>query len=72
MWIKLETRRGYLGGINGTLRREGRGKCCGYSEVFYVLAPPVSVKDRWLDTCGQILNVHAGDMGPINLVACCR
>jgi hypothetical protein len=26
-------------GISGTLEREGRGGCCGYSEVFYVVAP---------------------------------
>jgi hypothetical protein len=26
-------------GISGTLRREGRGECYGYSEVFYVVAP---------------------------------
>jgi hypothetical protein len=26
-------------GISGTLIKEGRGECCGYSEVFYVVAP---------------------------------
>jgi hypothetical protein len=25
--------------INGTLGREGRGECCGYFKVFYVVAP---------------------------------
>jgi hypothetical protein len=25
--------------INGTLGREGQGECCGYSEVFYMIAP---------------------------------
>jgi hypothetical protein len=25
--------------ISGTLGREGRGECCGYFEVFYVVAP---------------------------------
>jgi hypothetical protein len=30
---------GAIRGISGTLRREGRGECCGYSEVFYVVAP---------------------------------
>jgi hypothetical protein len=25
--------------ISGTLGREGRRECCGYSEVFYVVAP---------------------------------
>jgi hypothetical protein len=29
---------GAIRGISGTLRREGRGECCGYSEVFYVVA----------------------------------
>jgi hypothetical protein len=33
--------------------------------------PPVSVKDRGVDTREQVLNVqsHAGDMGPVSLVA---
>jgi hypothetical protein len=26
-------------GISGTLRREGQRECCGYSEVFFVVAP---------------------------------
>jgi hypothetical protein len=30
---------GAIRGISGTLRREGRGECYGYSEVFYVVAP---------------------------------
>jgi hypothetical protein len=30
---------GAIRGINGTLGREGRRKCCGYSDVFYVVAP---------------------------------
>jgi hypothetical protein len=30
---------GAIRGISGTLGREGRGECCGYSEVFYVVAP---------------------------------
>jgi hypothetical protein len=30
---------GTIRGISETLRREGRGECCGYSEVFYVVAP---------------------------------
>jgi hypothetical protein len=30
---------GAIRGISGTLKREGRGECCGYSEVFYVVAP---------------------------------
>jgi hypothetical protein len=30
---------GAIRGISGTLRREGRGECYGYSEVFYMLAP---------------------------------
>jgi hypothetical protein len=25
--------------ISGTLKREGRGECCGYFEVFYMVAP---------------------------------
>jgi hypothetical protein len=25
-------------GISGTLRRKGRGECCGYPEAFYVVA----------------------------------
>jgi hypothetical protein len=32
-------------GISGTLRREGWGECCGYSEVFYVVAPALL---QWL------------------------
>jgi hypothetical protein len=30
---------GAIWGISGTLRREGRGECYGYSMVFYVVAP---------------------------------
>jgi hypothetical protein len=26
-------------GISRTLGSEGQGECCGYSEVFYVVAP---------------------------------
>jgi hypothetical protein len=38
---------GAFRGFSGTLEREGWGECCGYYEVFYVVAPPpVSVKDR--------------------------
>jgi hypothetical protein len=37
-WLKVETGRGRLGGISGTLGMEGRRECCGYSEVFYVVA----------------------------------
>jgi hypothetical protein len=44
-------------GISGTLGREGRGECCGYSNVFFVVAPPVSVKDRGVGTREQVLNV---------------
>jgi hypothetical protein len=29
---------GAIRGVSGTLRREGQGECCGYSEVFYVIA----------------------------------
>jgi hypothetical protein len=25
--------------ISGTLEMEGQGECCGYSKVFYVVAP---------------------------------
>jgi hypothetical protein len=36
--------------------------------------PPVSVKDRGVGTHEKVLNIrsHVGDIGPINLVACCR
>jgi hypothetical protein len=44
-------------GISGTLIRKGRGECCGYSEVFYVVAPPASIKDRGVGTREQVLNV---------------
>jgi hypothetical protein len=44
-------------GISGTLRREWWGECCGYSEVFYVVAPPASVKDWGVGTREQVLNV---------------
>jgi hypothetical protein len=30
---KMENGCGQLGGTSGPLRREGRGECCGYSEV---------------------------------------
>jgi hypothetical protein len=33
-------------GISGALEREGRGECCGYSEVSMWKPPSVSVKDR--------------------------
>jgi hypothetical protein len=46
-----------IGGISGTLRRKGQGECCGYYEAFYVVAPPVSVMDRAVGTCEQVLNV---------------
>jgi hypothetical protein len=29
---------GAIRGVSGTLRREGQGERCGYSEVFYVIA----------------------------------
>jgi hypothetical protein len=48
---------GAIRGISGTLRREGLGECCGYFDVFYVVAPPVSVKDRGVGTWEQVLNV---------------
>jgi hypothetical protein len=57
MWIKIGDRAGPFRGISGTLRREGRGECCGYSEIFYVVAPPVSVKDWVVGTREQVLNV---------------
>jgi hypothetical protein len=28
---------GAIWGISGTLRREGRGECCDYFEIFYVV-----------------------------------
>jgi hypothetical protein len=30
---------GAFRGFSGTLEREGWGECCGYYEVFYVVAP---------------------------------
>jgi hypothetical protein len=39
MLYKNGDRAGPFRGISGTLGREGRGECCGYSEVFYVVAP---------------------------------
>jgi hypothetical protein len=30
---------GAIRGISGTLRREGWRECCGYFELFYVIAP---------------------------------
>jgi hypothetical protein len=30
---------GAIRGISGTLGREGQRECCGYSEVFFVVAP---------------------------------
>jgi hypothetical protein len=30
---------GAIRGISGILGREGRGECCDYSEVFYMVAP---------------------------------
>jgi hypothetical protein len=50
-------RTGPFKGISGTLRREGRGECCGYSEVSMWQPPPVSVMDRGVDTREQVLNV---------------
>jgi hypothetical protein len=38
MLDKNRDRVGPFRGISGTLEREGRGECCGYSEVFYVVA----------------------------------
>jgi hypothetical protein len=35
---KNRDRAGSFRRISGTLRKEGRGECCGYSEVFYVVA----------------------------------
>jgi hypothetical protein len=43
--------------ISGTLGREGRGECCDYSEVFYVVALSVLVKERGVGTHEQVLNV---------------
>jgi hypothetical protein len=37
--VKSGDRAGPIRGISGTLRREERGECCGYSEVFYMVAP---------------------------------
>jgi hypothetical protein len=39
MLEKNRDRVGSFRGISETLRREGRGECCGYSVVFYVVAP---------------------------------
>jgi hypothetical protein len=33
-------------GVSGTLLREGRGECCGYSKVSMWLHLSMSVKDR--------------------------
>jgi hypothetical protein len=33
MFITVARPGGASGGISGTLEREGRGECCGYSEV---------------------------------------
>jgi hypothetical protein len=36
LWLmsdKMETGQGQLGGLVENLGREGRGECCGYSEV---------------------------------------
>jgi hypothetical protein len=30
---------GAIRGISGTLGRDGREECCGYSDVFYVVTP---------------------------------
>jgi hypothetical protein len=46
-----------IGGICGTLRREGWGESCGYSEASMWFPPPVSVKDRGVGTREQVLNV---------------
>jgi hypothetical protein len=54
---KNRDRAGPFRGIRGTLEREWRGECCGYSEVFYVVAPAVSVKDRGVGTRDQVLNI---------------
>jgi hypothetical protein len=43
--------------ISGTLGREGRGECCGYSEISMWQPPPVSVKDIGVGTREQVLNV---------------
>jgi hypothetical protein len=44
-------------GISGTLKREGQGECCVYSEVSMWSPPPVSVKDRGVGTREQVVNV---------------
>jgi hypothetical protein len=44
--------------IRGTLRTEGWGECCGYSEVSMWYPPPVLVKDRGVGTLEQVLNVQ--------------
>jgi hypothetical protein len=48
---------GSFRGVSGTLRREGRRKCCGYSEVSMWQPPPVSVIDQGVGTREQVLNV---------------
>jgi hypothetical protein len=39
MLDKNGDRAGPFRGISGTLKREGRRECYGYSEVFYVVGP---------------------------------
>jgi hypothetical protein len=39
MLDKDKDQTGPFRGISETLERKGRGECCGYSEVFYVVAP---------------------------------
>jgi hypothetical protein len=39
MLDKNRDRVGPFKGISGTLGSEGWGECCGYSEVFFVVAP---------------------------------
>jgi hypothetical protein len=57
MLDKMETGLGHFGGSMETLRRDGQGECCGYSEVYMWWPPPMSVKDRGVGTCEQVLNV---------------
>jgi hypothetical protein len=57
MLDKNGDRAGLFRGISGTIGREGREECCVYSKVFYMVAPPVLIKNRWVGTREQVLNV---------------
>jgi hypothetical protein len=48
---------GAIRGISGTLRREGRGEWCGYSEISMWYPLPVLVKYRGVGTREQVLNI---------------